>query len=287
MLLSICLDRLEDEAQPAFRARAGAIEALAPDLVLLAREDEAGAPAPPRVEALVDIGWITGTLRTPAVITGLPALHAVPFHVARALSAADFLSGGRAGWMPLRANAAAFDAGYGTAHADDDAAERADDFVRATRALWDSWDDDAPIIDQSAGRYLDSAKVRRVDYRGSHFATMGSLNAARPPQGHPLLVRDVDDLPDAREPADVVIGVRPPAARPGTIRLLRITGDPHAAAARIAAGEAEGLHLAGPDGLAMLRSVRGALPAAVRSGTARDALGLPRPVNPFADRKAA
>jgi hypothetical protein len=65
--------------------------------------------------------------------------------------------------------------------------------VRATQALWDSWDADALIIDQAAGRYLDTSRVRRVDYRGSHFDVMGPLNAARPPQGHPVLVADDND----------------------------------------------------------------------------------------------
>lgn len=284
MYLSISLDRGAGESQVDFKARAEAIEALAPDLVLLAREDD-GALSPPRTEALVDIAWITGILRTPAVAAGLPALHALPFHVARALSAADFLSGGRAGWMPLLGRAAAFDAGYGAALADDDVAGRADDFIRATRALWDSWDDDALVIDKQAGRYLDSGKVRRVDYRGPHFSTMGSLNAARPPQGHPLLVRDLADRPESGEHADILIGTDLPAPAPGVVRLRRITADPLRAALAIADGTGDGLHLAGPDALAMLRELRMTARTEAERGTGRARFALPHPTHPFATAK--
>ena len=155
--------------------------------MLLAAEDASGRLAPPLLEALVDIAWITAVLKSPVVVAGLPGLHGVPFHVARALSAADFLSTGRAGWMPLLGGAARLDKAYGsTAAAIPEAAcARVDDFIRATRALWDSWDDDALILDKDSGRYLDSTKVRRVDYRGPFFSTKGPLNAARPPEGHP------------------------------------------------------------------------------------------------------
>jgi hypothetical protein len=204
------------------------------------------------------------------------------------LSAADFLSDGRSGWMPLLGAADSFDAAYGTATDATAAAARADDFVRATRALWDSWDDDALILDKGQGRYLDSAKVRRVAYKGAFYATMGSLNAARPPQGHPLLVRDVDDYVNSAEPADVLIGTALPAATPGTIRLLKVGSDPQAAAAKVDAGQADGVHLAGPAALAMLRDLRGATPASTAQGaTARVRLGLPHPVNPFSTKVPA
>ena len=287
MLLSISLDRHDGESQSDFRARAEEIEKLAPDIVLLAREDEAGRLAPPRVEALVDVAWITGVLRRPAVIAGLPALHSVPFHVARALSAADFLSGGRTGWMPLLGGAETFDRAYGAklAGTGDAAAARADDFIRATRALLDSWDDDALLLDKPGGRYLDSAKVRRVDYRGSDFSAMGPLNAARPPQGYPLLVRDLDDRPDSREHDDILIGTNLPAAAVGTLRLLKVTADAEAAKHQL---DADGLHLAGPNALEMLVGLRntGEAPAP-RAQSARTAFGLPHPTNPFSERNAA
>lgn len=287
MYISICLDRGTGEGQAQYKARALELESLAPDLVLLVREDANGILSPPTVEGLVDLAWVTGFLQTPAVVAGLPALHSLPFHVARALSGADYLSNGRAGWMPLIGRSTTFDAAYGTANDGATANARADDFVRATRALWDSWDDDALILDKDEGRYLDSAKVRRVSYSGSHFATMGSLNAARPRQGHPLLVRDLDDYPDSTEAADILIGTaRSDAAN--SIHLLKIAADPQAAAARVEAGAADGLHLSGTSALAMLRELRANSPASKAQGaTARARFGLPHPVNPFSAKVPA
>lgn len=287
MYISICLDRGTGESRAQYKARALELESLAPDLVLLAREDADGVLSPPTVEGLVDLAWITGLLQTPAVVSGLPALHSLPFHVARALSGADYLSDGRAGWMPLIGRRATFDAAYGAANDGVAATVRADDFVRATCALWDSWDDDALILDKDEGRYLDSAKVRRISYAGPHFATMGSLNAARPPQGYPLLVRDVDDYADSSETADILIGTtRSDAAN--CIHLLKIAADPWSATARVEAGEADGLHLSGTNALAMLRELRAASPSLKAQGaTARARFGLPHPVNPFSAKVTA
>jgi alkanesulfonate monooxygenase SsuD/methylene tetrahydromethanopterin reductase-like flavin-dependent oxidoreductase (luciferase family) len=79
--------------------------------------------------------------------------------------------------------------------AEADVAPKAMDFIAATNALWDSWDADALIIDQASGLYLDAARVRRVHYKGPYFQVMGPLNAARPPQGYPVLVQsDADPL---------------------------------------------------------------------------------------------
>lgn len=291
MYLSISLDLSSGaESQQDYRARAAQIETLAPDLVLLAAEDASGTLAPPLLEALVDVAWITAILTTPVVVAGLPAVHGVPFHVARALSAADFLSAGRTGWLPLLGGGAQRDAAYGTAVAaiPAEACARADDFIRATRALWDSWDDDALILDKASGRYLDSTRVRRVDYRGAFFSTKGPLNAARPPQGHPLLVRDLTDRPSSSEFADIVIGTAAELETPGrhAIRLLRTLDEPDAALAAVRDGVADGLHLAGPDALAMLTALRQGKRASIAM-TGRARFALPHPENPFTERSQA
>jgi hypothetical protein len=290
MKLSLCLDLLETgEPFAAFKARAERIDQARPDFVLLAGEDKAGNPVPPLVEALVDSAWISGVLKSACVVAGLPALHALPFHVSRALSAIDFLSAGRSGWMPLTNDVARFDRAYGTALAGIDTAEaaaRADDLVRATQALWDSWDQDALILDKASGAYLDSGKVRRVGYEGPFFKTMGPLNAARPPQGYPVLVRDVDALKDSAIPSDVAIGSRDALlACEASVKLLKVDTASDAALdgalVAVAAGEIAGVHLHGARVLEVLDTLdRG---GGVSGHTARTTLGLAHPANPFAE----
>lgn len=289
MKLSLSLDIAPGEPIAAFKARAAHLDHACPDFVILAGEDDAGMLVPPQLEALVDSAWITGVLKSACVVTGLPAQHAIPFHVSRALSAVDFLSAGRSGWMPLTGDAARFDDAYGSVMAKGDAAEltaRYDDFIRATQALWDSWDQDALVLDKASGVYLDSTKVRRVDYRGPFFKTMGPLNAARPLQGYPLLVRDADAVTDSTVPADVAIGSREALGRAlAAIKLLKVdTGSDAAvdgALAAVAAGEFDGVHLHGPRTLEVLGTLdRG---EGASGTTSRAAVGLAHPANTYAE----
>ncbi|MGZ3411513.1 MAG: NtaA/DmoA family FMN-dependent monooxygenase, partial [Xanthobacteraceae bacterium] len=85
--------------------------------------------------------------------------------------------------------------------------DRAAEFARVVRSLWDSWDDDAFVRDKAAGRYFDPAKVHFLNHKGEHFSVRGPLNVPRSPQGRPVMVQagtsDVgQDL--AAEVADVL-----------------------------------------------------------------------------------
>lgn len=289
MKLSLSLDLAKTgEPLSAFKARAERIDKALPDFVILASEDAVGNPVPPLLEALVDSAWITGVLKSACVVAGLPALHALPFHVSRALSAIDFLSAGRSGWMPLTGEVARFDEAYGTRLVDIDAAEvtaRTDDLIRATQALWDSWDQDALVLDKASGAYLDSNKVRRVGYDGPFFKTMGPLNAARPPQGYPILVRDVDAIKDSTVPCDVAIGSREGlAVSKAPIKLLKVDSSSDCALdgalAGVAAGAFDGIHLYGARVVEVLGTLDRGPGTAGRS--MRDVLGLAHPANPYA-----
>ncbi|HWU04697.1 MAG TPA: nitrilotriacetate monooxygenase, partial [Novosphingobium sp.] len=105
------------------------------DLLLLGRPGQ--LPFDPQVIA----AWAAPRVSTMGVVPVVTARLAHPFHVARALSAVDWLSGGMLGWCPV-----------GEGHP----AEQIADLAMATRALWDGWSDDTLIIDKAAGRYLDA-----------------------------------------------------------------------------------------------------------------------------------
>lgn len=304
MYLSLSIDLAPEETGAegfrSFTTRLRDIDAAAPDLVILGGERD-GAVVPGRIEGLVNLPWVAGQITHAAVAAALPALHGLPFHVARALSAIDFVSGGRAGWLPVCTNHDAIDRAYGRAYAiaDGDAPAKYDDFIRATQALWDSWDQDALIIDKARGDYLDSAKVRRVDYRGPYFSTMGPLNAARPPQGYPLLVRDLADLSAASDlPADIALLAAETVAEadaaiarlrqaPGTAGaaiLLKIGGAFPLDAAMQVAG-ADGVHLTGLPDARTVAAARAMLPVtAGGDGTARARFGMAMPANPFTQK---
>ncbi len=67
--------------------------------------------------------------------------------------------------------------------------DRADEFLEATTGLWDTWDDDALVLDRETPLFADPAKVHELDYDGEWFRTRGPLTVPRCPQGRPVLLQ--------------------------------------------------------------------------------------------------
>ena len=114
-----------------------------------------------------------------------------PFHVARKFASLDHISGGRAGWNIVTSGNVAEARNFGLEeHLEHSLRyERAAEFVDVTKELWDSWHDDAPVIDRERGVYAEEGAIRPIGHRGTHFRVDGPLNVQRSPQGHPLLVQ--------------------------------------------------------------------------------------------------
>jgi len=112
-----------------------------------------------------------------------------PYNVARQLATLDNLSGGRAGWNIV--TSAGGNENFGIdQHADRPTRyRRAEEFVRVCKALWDSWSDDAVVVDRAGGRWMDTGRIHPIDHEGEFFKVQGPLNMRRPIQGHPLLVQ--------------------------------------------------------------------------------------------------
>ncbi|WP_406306511.1 LLM class flavin-dependent oxidoreductase [Streptomyces sp. NBC_00885] len=114
-----------------------------------------------------------------------------PFHVARKFASLDHISGGRAGWNIVTSGNVAEARNFGREEHLEHALryERAAEFLDVTKQLWDSWRDDAPVVDRERGIYSEEGAVAPIDHRGTHFRVDGPLNVQRSPQGHPLLVQ--------------------------------------------------------------------------------------------------
>ena len=63
------------------------------------------------------------------------------------------------------------------------------EYVELVCKLFDSWDDDAVVMDRATGTYADYRKVRPVHYEGKYFKCRGPLNTVRSPQGKPVFVQ--------------------------------------------------------------------------------------------------
>ena len=114
-----------------------------------------------------------------------------PFHLARTFASLDHLSRGRAGWNIVTSAGADEALNFSRATRPDhgDRYARASEFLDVVLKLWDSWEDDAHVLDKSTGQFVDTDKVHEINHQGSHFQIQGPLNIARPPQGRPLLVQ--------------------------------------------------------------------------------------------------
>jgi FMN-dependent oxidoreductase (nitrilotriacetate monooxygenase family) len=114
-----------------------------------------------------------------------------PFHVARVFGTLDLMTRGRAAWNVVTSLNDSEAANFGrTEHLEHDLRyDRADEFMEAVLGHWDSWDDDAILLDKATGRFAYAGKVRPVRYEGKFFRTHGPLPVPRSPQGHPVLIQ--------------------------------------------------------------------------------------------------
>lgn len=114
-----------------------------------------------------------------------------PFHVARKFASLDHLSGGRAAWNVVTSNTEAeahnFNQEHHLLHAK--RYERAEEFVDVVQKLWDSWEDEALVLDKESAQFADGAKIHAINHKGEWFSVEGPLNVSRPIQGHPVVVQ--------------------------------------------------------------------------------------------------
>lgn len=144
-----------------------------------------------RLEPLTLLSALSAVTRHIGLIATASSSYSEPYNLARTFASLDHLSGGRAAWnvvtsaMDEEALNFGRDGNIEHAHRYDRAAE----YLDAVTALWDSWEDEAVLLDRESGYFADPGKVHRIDHAGPHFKVRGPLNVPRPPQGHPLIVQ--------------------------------------------------------------------------------------------------
>ncbi len=220
-------------------------------------------------DAVVIASWAAPLTDKMGIVPVVTTGRGHPFHAARALSAIDHLSGASCGWSVVSSG--------------DDPAEMAADFARAAQAMWDGWADDTLIMDKATGHYLDGSTVKVPKYAGAHYKVRGPLNAARPAQGHPVLVTDdQSQLPGIR--ADIALIADAAQPSPAQKQLLKIDAafDLDNIRSSFEAGQIGGVHLELASMDELLGNVQ-TLSAAFKSfregrldgATLRDRLGVP------------
>jgi FMN-dependent oxidoreductase (nitrilotriacetate monooxygenase family) len=134
---------------------------------------------------------LAGVTERIGVVATVSTTYLPPYHLARKFATLDHLSAGRSGWNLVTSGsdfeARAFGLDQQLEHAQ--RYEKAHEYVKVVKGLWDSWEDDAFIHDKAANRFFDTDKLHRTAFEGKHYKVSGSLQAPRAPQGYPVLVQ--------------------------------------------------------------------------------------------------
>ena len=114
-----------------------------------------------------------------------------PYNIARLYASADHLSKGRIAWNVVTSDHDETGYNYNRQGLDphEDRYARGEEFLDVVFGLWDSYEDDALVLDRQAGLYHDPAKLHQLDHAGTHFQVRGPLNIARTPQGRPVIAQ--------------------------------------------------------------------------------------------------
>jgi FMN-dependent oxidoreductase (nitrilotriacetate monooxygenase family) len=144
-----------------------------------------------RLEPITLLSALAAATKHIGLIGTASSSYSEPYNIARAFASLDHLSNGRAGWNVVTSGMDEEALNFGKDGNIEHAIryERAAEFLDTAKALWNSWEDDAILIDKGSGYFADPTRVHRIDHAGKHFKVRGPLNVPRPIQGHPVIVQ--------------------------------------------------------------------------------------------------
>lgn len=158
---------------------------------LLAVPEDVDRAARCWLEPVTTLGALAMVTSHIGLIATASTTYSDPFNLARQFASLDHVSGGRIGWNIVTSFMPAAGRNFGNTGrpTHSERYERAEEFVRITKALWDSWDDDAVVDDRRTGAYARKDRIRAIEHAGRHYAVAGPLNLPRCPQGRPVLIQ--------------------------------------------------------------------------------------------------
>ena len=116
-----------------------------------------------------------------------------PYNAARLFTSLDHISGGRAAWNVVAQWPEHTAENFGLSQnpqAHPERYLRAEEFLNVTKALWDTWDDDAfDHPDRENRQFYQPASAHPLDFHGKYYSAKGLLDFPRPIQGYPVIVQ--------------------------------------------------------------------------------------------------
>ena len=172
------------------KAEAGCFDSIFLADTLAAGDDIASAPRT-WLEPVTTLAALAGATSRIGLIATCSTTYTEPFNLARQFASLDHMSNGRVGWNIVTTWLVAASGNYGgqgqPSHAE--RYERAEEYMRVVKALWDSWADDAVLDDRAGGRYARPGSIRPINHAGARYQVTGPLNIPRGPQGRPVFVQ--------------------------------------------------------------------------------------------------
>ena len=161
------------------------------------------------------LSWMGAVTKFIGLAATFSVSHAHPFYAARLWASLDHLTGGRAGWNVVTSINHNQAANYGEERASaEDRYDRAHEFIEVCRKLWNSWDEDAVVMDAENAIFADASKVHRIEHEGRFFKSRGPLNVTPSPQNGPAILQ-AGTSPKGRDfaakYADAIFAIQPRA----------------------------------------------------------------------------
>jgi len=140
------------------------------------------------IPILATMGAVTSRIGLGATMS---TTYYEPFHAARQFSTLDHMTNGRAAWNVVTSlndsEAANFGQDALLGHAE--RYERAEEFLEVVHGHWDTWAEDAIILDKANGVFADPSKVKALNHEGAYFKSRGPFTVPPTPQGRPVIIQ--------------------------------------------------------------------------------------------------
>ena len=135
------------------------------------------------------VTYLSGVVKRLGFAVTMSTTFYPPFLLARTLATLDHLTQGRIGWniVSSTSDAEARNFGLSEIPEHDRRYDLADEYLALCHALWNSWEDDALVMDMERQVFAEPEKVHRVDFKGRWYRSEGPFTVAPSPRRRPFL----------------------------------------------------------------------------------------------------
>ncbi len=139
-------------------------------------------------EPTTTLGALSALTTRIGLIATVSTTFSQPYANAKVFTQLDHLSKGRVGWNVVTSGQGEQNL-TGVMPPKTDRYEAADDYLKASYALWDAWDDDAVVADRERGMWADPNKIHAPHYQGPIYRVTDALLMPPGPQRRPVIVQ--------------------------------------------------------------------------------------------------